>query len=649
MPARRSIPVITIIVLFFACQVFAQCTQPSDADALKMSFKKAIKCNNTALRSGPSSECQQSPPPACAGTLVTDSIRLAYGVNNPSDFAIDEKAMDEQLECQDYIASAVTKFVWKKMKYLAEGMNPEDADAKARKKLDKLPERCGVTVAQDPSGVILPAVGPQCAAAVGTPGSAVNATQLSDCLHTLAEVWVDRFGPDPKPLRPNIVFILSDDQRWDTTDSTHSLSGTDVMPQLRAELDASGIEFNNAYMTTPLCCPSRTSTLTGQYSHTTGIHTNQPPQGGAQDFVDTSTIGVWLQNAGYRTGFFGKYLNGYSALWQQGEPPYVPPGWTEWNGMKKVAFFDYTIVENGIEILYGSTEAEYSTDVLRDKVNAFINDSVTDGQPFFVYFAPKAPHLPATPAPRHAGSFAGLAPWRPASYNEPDVSDKPLWVQNTPSMTPADQADLDATRITMLESLQAVDEAVTAIMQTLRDQNIADNTIVVYFSDNGWLWGEHRMKAKNKTYEEAVRSPMLVRYPKLIPLARKENLYALNIDFAPTFAELAGITPTSPVDGRSLLRVLDGTEPNWRTDFMTEGWAKQAPFASIHEGDWKYTEYALTGEKELYNLSTDPLEQNNVAGDPANAARIAAMAGRVREIRPAWPADAGGLDEDPDE
>lgn len=648
MQIGRFILIITSIALVSARLAFSQCTLVSDAGVLKTSIKKAAKCNDKALRSGPDSECKQTAPPQCAGTLVTDSIHLAYGSNNPPSFSVNEKALEAQLECQEQISDGVTKYVWKKMQYLAEGMDPAKAEAKARKKLDKIPEICEVQVTQDVSGVILPSVGPQCTAAIGAPGSTVNTVGLRDCLHTLVEVWVDRFGPNPKPLRPNIVFILSDDQRWDTTDSKHSPSGTDVMPHLRTELAASGVEFNNAYMTTPLCCPSRTSTLTGQYSHTTGIHTNQPPNGGAQDFVDASTIGVWLQSAGYRTGFFGKYLNGYNQLWQQGEPPYIPPGWSEWHGMKNVAFFNYVIVENGIEISYGSTEAEYSTDVLRDKAMSFIDESVTAGQPFFLYFAPKAPHLPATPAPRHAGSFAGLAPWRPESYNETDVSDKPLWVQNTPLMAPAEQADLDANRITMLESLQAIDEAVAAIMQNLRDHNMADNTIVVYFSDNGWLWGEHRMKAKNKTYEEAVRSPMLVRYPKLIPLARKENLYALNIDFAPTFAELAGIIPPSPVDGRSLLHVFDGTEPAWRTDFMIEGWAKQAPFASIHEGDWKYTEYA-TGEIELYNLSMDPLEQSNVASDPANASRAAAMAVRVREIRPAWPTDAGGLDEDPDE
>ena len=189
-------------------------------------------------------------------------------------------------------------------------------------------------------------------------------------------------------------------------------------------------------------------------------------------------------------------------------------------------------------------------------------------QPFFLHLSFKAPHGPFEPAPRHVGKFAGLPHWRPASYNEPDVSDKPTWVQNTPQLTPAEQADLDDIRIAQLEMLQAVDEAIggsttygiTGIMQHLRNLGIADNTIVVYFADNGWHWGEHRSQAKNKPYEESIRSPMFVRYPKLAPLPRVESRIALNIDLCPTFVELARARrrdppPTIAFDGTSLVRL----------------------------------------------------------------------------------------------
>src|SRR6185436_11417584 len=167
------------------------------------------------------------------------------------------------------------------------------------------------------------------------------------------------------------------------------------------------------------------------------------------DFDDSSCIATWLQGAGYRTSLIGKYLNGYQALWDPNtEPPYVPPGWTEWQGLRRVSFFNEIFVEpDGMggydEVTYGNAESDYLTDVMREKAKTFISDSVALGQPFFLYLAFKAPHLPQIPAPRHDGMFDGISLWRPPSYNEADVSDKPTWVQNTTAMTPAEQADLD--------------------------------------------------------------------------------------------------------------------------------------------------------------------------------------------------------------
>jgi len=215
---------------------------------------------------------------------------------------------------------------------------------------------------------------------------------------------------------------------------------------------------------------------------------------------------------------------------------------------------------------------------------------------------------------------------------------------------------LDDIRIKQLEMLQAVDEAIggsvqygiTGIMETLRQLGVADNTIVLYFSDNGWQWGEHRLEKKLKPYEESIRSPFLVRYPRLAPLPRRDENLVLNIDLAPTFLELAGVASGAQCDGESLVRVLDGTAPAWRSDFLTEGWPVDHTWATVREKKWKYTEYA-SGEQELYDLEADPYELQNVAADPANAARVAAMAARLRELRPGWPADAIGTPEDPDE
>src|SRR5262249_30191792 len=515
------------------------------------------------------------------------------------------------------------------------------------------------------------AVGPQCAAAIGAPGTGGDAASLRDCLATLLGTGGDRWGPSPQPLRPNIGFLLTGGQRWDTTDAKHGVPGGAGKPRRRGEHAAHGVEFTQAFMTTPLCCPSRSSILTGQFSHRTGVYKNGGNNGGADDFDDHSTVATWLMGSGYRTCLIGKYLNGYNTLWPNGSPPYLPPGWSEWDGMKNVAYYNYTIVEPDgmggyVENAYGNLPADYSTDVLREKAKAFITQSVGLGEPFFLYLALKAPHLPQIPAPRHEGLFQSIAPWRPPSYNEADVSDKPTWVQNLPLLDAAGQADLDQVRIDQLELLQANDEAIggrTAFgnagsLETLLGLGVADNTIVVYFSDNGWQWGEHRMRAKNKPYEESIRAPMFVRYLKLAPLPRKEDKFALNIDLASTFADLAGVTVPIFQDGQSLLHVIDGTQPagTWRTDFLTEGWPGGHPWATDREAQWHHTDIpnllgnpATTFQTELYDLVTDPSELSNVASDPQHAARIAAMAARIRVMRQNWPIDSDPNGPDPAE
>ena len=440
---------------------------------------------------------------------------------------------------------------------------------------------------------------------------------------------------------PNIVFILTDDQRWDTIDATHSLDGkTPVMQQVTALLVKKGVLFENHFVTTALCAPSRSSILTGKYAHTTGVHSNGGSDGGVGAFDDSSTIPVWLKAAGYRTGLFGKYLNGYNKI-----APYQPPGWDEWHVFKAPGYFNYHLIENGVDVPYGNTEAEYSADVLRDKVVDFIAASA---EPFFVEFTPYNPHGPATPAPRHAGSFSGVPPWRPPNYAEPDASDKPAWVQAI-TWTAKDQQTTDAFRQSQLECLQSVDEAVAAIVQALTARGILKNTIIVYSADNGYSWGSHRWKPKQCEYEECIRDPLIIRYPALVSKARKEKRITLNIDFAETFAQLAGATPDPGVEGTSLVPLLDKSVTSWRTDLLNEHWDGEIPdFAQVRglfakpgkpSHTWKYVELA-TSERELYNEEKDQFELGNVAGAPANASLIGIMADRLRELDPGWPAGA---------
>jgi len=603
------------------------------------SAKLLERCNDRRLRSGPTVACTSSPAPACAGSLVTDAIALAYGANDPPTAAV-SASVRKQRSCQKAIGKGVVNFIGRKLRLLIDGETATDAEARARHTIDRIPKRCAVTVLQDPSGVILPDVGPQMDAAVGALGSTVDGTALAGALVTLLETWVDRVGPNPQPLRPNIVLILTDDQRFDTIGLTHSIDGvTPVMPTVVNELVNKGVTFQNSYVTTDLCAPSRSSLLTAKYSHTTGVHDNGGSDGGFQAFDDSSTIAVWLKAAGYHTGIYGKYINGYGPA-----APYQAPGWDEWHVFKQVNYYNYTLVENGAQNAFGSADTDYSTDVLRDKAVQFIHDAA-GGPPFFLYFAPKAPHAPATPAPRHVGSFNGIPPWRPPNYNEADVSDKPTWVQLINPWGPTKQANTDAFDQMQLECLQAVDEAVAAILQELTATNQDQNTMIIFASDNGYSWGSHRWEPKQCPYEECMRVPLVIRYAPLAPLPRTETGFGLNIDHGETLAELAGATPDPGVEGASLVRLLDGTAPSWRSDFLEEHWdgtpgdetdvGSIPTYAEVRGEQWKYNEY-VTSERELYDEPMDPYELMNVVTDPANATVDADMANRLRELRPDW-------------
>src|SRR5262249_37178107 len=373
---------------------------------------------------------------------------------------------------------------------------------------------------------------------------------------------------------------------------------------------------------------------------------NGGSDGGFQAFNDASTVAVWMKAAGYHTGLYGKYINGYNT-----GAPYIPPGWDEWHAFKNVAYFNYTLEDNGSEVAYGSADTEYSTDVLRDLAVQFIHGSAGQ-QPFFLYFAPKAPHAPATPAPRHAGSFSGVPPWRPPNYNEADVSDKPAWLQAIAPWGPTKQANQDAFDQKQIECLQAVDEAVAALLQALQDIGQLDNTLIIYPGDNGYSWGSHRWKPKQCPYEECMRVPLAIRYKPLAPLPRAETRFGLNIDHAETLAELGGATPDPGVEGVSMVRLLDGTAPSWRDDFLNEHWdgtpdSEETDVGQITTNDQlrgtrrKHTN-TETAQKRPYNGAPAPSELTSVAGAWATGAAGGALGARLRELRPGWPASPSG-------
>jgi N-acetylglucosamine-6-sulfatase len=440
--------------------------------------------------------------------------------------------------------------------------------------------------------------------------------------------------------RPNIIFVLTDDLDY---------ASAQQMPEIGSSLIEGGTSFENAFVSHPVCCPSRATILTGLYDHNHGVKTNAPPDGGFEKFLseghEENTMGTRLQEAGYQTAFFGKYLNHYT----QADPTHVPPGWDEWYGkLDEQKLYDYRINENGTEVSYGSDTDDFFTDVLSGQATDFVRRAASDaaGRPFFAYVAPTAPHGPATPAERHEGAFANEEVPRPPSFDEEDVSDKPPPIGNAQRLSEEDVSNIDAYYRQRLESMLAVDEMVGSLVEELEAAGELENTFIFFTSDNGWFQGEHRVRSgKNRPYEESARVPLFVRGPG-VPAGSKMDALALNTDFAPTFADLAGVE--FPADGRSLAPLLNGEEPtSWRSAVLLErlpveegggggkgkgkGKGKTGPggvpkgpsggspaFEAVRTEAHKYIEYD-NGEAELYDLANDPYELENVYGtaDPS--------------------------------
>lgn len=404
------------------------------------------------------------------------------------------------------------------------------------------------------------------------------------------------------PSQPDIVLILTDDMRAD--DLEH-------MPKTQSLIVDRGLSFSNAFVTTSQCCPSRASILRGQYAHNHHVPHNQGPDGGFEKFRDLgheeSTVATWLDEAGYNTVLLGKYFVEYGAA------QHVPSGWDEWYARARTdKYYNYALSENGELVSYDSSEQDYQTDVLTRKATDFISRSADSPQPLFMYLAPQAPHFPYQSASRHENLFVEEEAPRPPSFNEADVSDKPSKVGELPSLSPDEEANLDEAYRQRLRMLQAVDDMVEAVVSELEAVGRLDNTYVFFTSDNGYLLGEHRIaETKGVVYEESIRVPLAARGPD-IPAGRTTEAVALNTDFAPTFADLAEATPPNFIDGRSLRPVFTSDPFFWRTAFLEEFFRGKKAYRAVRttEGE-KYVEYTRTGEREFYDLATDPYELEN--------------------------------------
>lgn len=366
--------------------------------------------------------------------------------------------------------------------------------------------------------------------------------------------------------QPNIVMVMTDDQAV-------GMLTKEAMPKTTKQIVKAGTSFNQAIATTPTCCPSRASFITGQYAHNHGVLENDYTLIGD----DTSTLPTWLQAAGYRTIHIGKYMNRYKKLRGANE---VAPGWDEWYAaLEPYSYYDYLLRENGKKVAYGRDEDSYLTRVLNDIALKELDRATRSNRPFFLQLNQYAPHIApgdrkrcdgaAVPDPKDMGRFEDEPLPEPPSFNEADVSDKPSFIQGLKQLGSTKLADLERRYGCALASLREVDRGVDDILTELDDAGELDQTVIIFVSDNGFFYGEHRIPdAKQNPYEEALRIPLAMRIPPQFlggatPAGRVDNLVA-NIDVTATILELAGASPCNSagacrtLDGRSLLPLAAG-------------------------------------------------------------------------------------------
>jgi N-acetylglucosamine-6-sulfatase len=442
------------------------------------------------------------------------------------------------------------------------------------------------------------------------------------------------------PPRPNIVVLETDDQ---------TLAEMEVLPAVKRLIGDEGVTFDNNFDAFSLCCPSRATFLTGQYSHNNGVRGNALPDGGYEKLDHTNTLAVWLHGAGYYTVHLGKYLNGYGRR----NPLEIPPGWSEWHGAvdpTTYRYYNYTLNENGVLTTYCAIPEPscYQTDVYRDKANEIVRRRAPEG-PFFLWVAfladhsggPREPGDPqgfATPdpAPRHANRFANTPLPTPPNFNEADVSDKPRVIKRLTPITPRQRANIQENWQQRRETLLAVDEAVTSIVETLRSTGELDNTLLIFTSDNGFFHGEHRIRnGKVRLYEESIHLPLLMRWTgnKTLPRGVHRKQLTSNIDDAETILAAAGDTtrPGRIEDGISLLRYWRDSGLELGRDLLVDNMPGPTHFDAIRSRNFIYAEH-LNGDRELYDLQKDPYELQSEHANPAYDAIKASLAARLHNL-----------------
>jgi N-acetylglucosamine-6-sulfatase len=431
---------------------------------------------------------------------------------------------------------------------------------------------------------------------------------------------------------PNIVVIMTDDQ-----EDTGSMA---YMPKTHALLAEKGVTFANSFVNLPLCAPSRASFFTGQSAHNTGIKANNPVDGGGWGgFKDKekNALPVWLKKAGYRTALIGKYLNRYGQestfgsllSWAGsylntsftgpniGNPEdWVPPGWDLWYAFtsSRARYYDYAINENESIKTFGSSPGDYSTDVLKARAVRFIQEQTGAADPFFMLVATKAAHAQgkcAIPPPQDENAFKTVSfPFDIAAKKKGSASD-------SKSAHGESKADFEKCYRAELQSLQSVDDLVVSTVDALQSSGKLDDTVIIYTSDNGFLFGQHGSMGKSAPYEEAIRVPLVMRGPG-IPANQTRSQLVNNLDLVATIVELAGASPRVVLDGRSLKPLFADVNAPWRSAIAFESpsahfMSPSGRYTGVRTVTRKYIKFE-NGKEKLYDLAADPHESKSRAG-----------------------------------
>jgi N-acetylglucosamine-6-sulfatase len=445
-------------------------------------------------------------------------------------------------------------------------------------------------------------------------------------------------SPPPKAVRPNIVFVLTDDL---------SPNLVQYMPNVQ-RMRGQGVSFSKFFVTDSACCPSRATIFTGKLPHNTGVLRNVPPNGGYQSFKEngneSTTYAVSLQKAGYRTAMMGKYLNGYPT-----EKGGIPPGWSEWYATDLGYYqYDYVLNENGRAVRYGNSPGVYLNDVITRKGVDFVNRAAKSGQPFMLQLSTFTPHPPFVPAPRHARAFPNLAAPRAPGFDEPDVADKPRWLRSLPRLTTSDIALIDSRFQKRAQAVLAVDEMIGEVRKALAANKVDRDTYIVFSSDNALHMGEHRLVGgKMAAYDSDTRVPFIVTGPG-VPAGGTVNRLAQNTDIYATFLDLARVPVPPQHDGRSLAPFIQGKQVNgWRGGVLIqhagpvdnpsdpdrpERKGENPPsYRAVRTAEELYVEYDY-GDREYYDMRQDPHQLHNAARSPATARRQAELSRLLRSL-----------------